>query len=349
VTKSGGSDGGTVFKINTDGTGFAVLHSFAGGDGVMPLAGLTLSGSTLFGTTRGGGRNFAGTVFKMNTDGTGFAVLHHFTGGGPTGSGARLVLSGNTLYGTTDAGGNQDLGMVFKVNTDGTGFAVLHNFAGNLDGAMPLAGLTLSGNTLYGTTAFGGSRTGPTDIRRLGLGGFGTVFKIDTDGTDYSILSSFTGGIDGAVPQSNVTLFDGKLYGTAPFGGHIDYSPERNGTEGDGVVFALNLTSSPGNTGIKGLVLKRDVGRRSIPLANARVEVSPTAPPGALQSDAAPPSTVQVTKTDRNGRFQVSTGPGHFQVTVTKPNLDFIPVKLQVEEGDITEVTIYSEITVRFP
>src|SRR5439155_24319025 len=51
TTLYGGGPGiGGVFKVNTDGTGFALLHSF--GDYVWGSPnGLILSGSTLYGTT----------------------------------------------------------------------------------------------------------------------------------------------------------------------------------------------------------------------------------------------------------------------------------------------------------
>jgi len=46
----GGTNGcGTVFKINTDGSGFVTLHNFNGSDGYNPNAGLILSGNTLYG------------------------------------------------------------------------------------------------------------------------------------------------------------------------------------------------------------------------------------------------------------------------------------------------------------
>ena len=46
---------GTVFSINTNGSGFTVLHDFgAVGDGSAPQAGLTLSSNVLYGTTSGG-------------------------------------------------------------------------------------------------------------------------------------------------------------------------------------------------------------------------------------------------------------------------------------------------------
>src|ERR1035438_3264439 len=44
TTQDGGSqNGGTVYAINTDGTGFTILHSLAASDGEAPLGGLILS------------------------------------------------------------------------------------------------------------------------------------------------------------------------------------------------------------------------------------------------------------------------------------------------------------------
>jgi uncharacterized repeat protein (TIGR03803 family) len=182
----GGSSGnGTVFKVNSDGTSFTTLHSFAGtSDGVYPLAGLILSGNTLYGTARYGGSSGNGTVFAISTDGTGFTNLYSFTSFRINSSGvytnrdganpqAGLILSGNTLYGTAAYGGSSGAGTVFAVSTDGTGFTNLHSFTAtsgpypstNSDGATP-GGLLLSGNTLYGTTIIGGSS------------GFGTAFSL---------------------------------------------------------------------------------------------------------------------------------------------------------------------------
>ena len=65
--EGGSSDYGTVFRVNTDGTGFTTLHSFAGysSDGAYPMAGLVLSGSTLYGTAESGGSSDYGTVFSL--------------------------------------------------------------------------------------------------------------------------------------------------------------------------------------------------------------------------------------------------------------------------------------------
>jgi uncharacterized repeat protein (TIGR03803 family) len=200
TTLYGGSSGvGVVFAVNTDGTGFSALYSFSGGSGGKwpGNAGLVLSGSTLFGTTSGGG-NGIGNLFAINTDGSGFTDLYDFSieswnaysfetnsdGSGPN----YLVLSGSTLYGTAFGGGIFGNGTVFTINTDGSGFTTLHNFGPpgvasppnnkNTEGAYPSFGVIISGNTLYGTTTGGGN------------GGYGTVFKVNIDGTGFTTLYS---------------------------------------------------------------------------------------------------------------------------------------------------------------
>ena len=115
----GGSGGGTVFKINTDGTGFAILKTFANDvnaiDGSAPVAGLVLSGSTLYGTTKWGGSGGKGTVFRVGNDGTAYAVLKNFAGSDGANPVADLVLDGGTLYGTTSLGGSAGFGLVFSL------------------------------------------------------------------------------------------------------------------------------------------------------------------------------------------------------------------------------------------
>ena len=188
TTRIGGSPGyGTVFKLNTDGTGYTVLKHFNDSDGAIPLADLTLSGSVLYGTTAGGGSSSNGVVFKMNTDGTGYTVLKHFTGGDGAYPQSALTLSGNVLYGTTYLGGFWDYGTVFKLNTDGSGYAVLKHFSGVDDGAWPGAGVILSGSMLYGTTAGGGSSD------------YGTVFKLDLSGALTPIPLALRKAAGGAI------------------------------------------------------------------------------------------------------------------------------------------------------
>ena len=124
-TASGGAlKSGTVFAINTDGTGFTILHSFGGpSGGSYPRWGLVLWGNTLYGTTYDGGSANQGVVFAVNTDGTSFTNLYSFnlrTNGTsyPIRPFSGLTLSGTTLYGTTFGGGTSAAGTVFSISMD---------------------------------------------------------------------------------------------------------------------------------------------------------------------------------------------------------------------------------------
>jgi uncharacterized delta-60 repeat protein len=227
TTKTGGTDGkGTVFKINTDGTGYQVLKNFTGTDGNGPSATLVHSGGVLYGSTEFGGSSDRGTVFKFNTDGSGYSVLRSFTGftddmtanddgEGPKGA---LLLDGNILYGTTAGGGNTQDGTVFKldITNPGTTYEKQH-FSASSTGGQPTGGLVLSGGLLYGTASTGGT------------GGAGVVFKVATSlATAITPIKSFDGGTDGGAPASALVLNNNLFYGTTPSGG-----------QGGGTVFQI--------------------------------------------------------------------------------------------------------------
>jgi uncharacterized repeat protein (TIGR03803 family) len=221
MTSGGGSNNlGTVFKLNTDGTGYQILHSFvsAGSDGSRPYGSLLQSGSTLYGMSSSEGATNRGTVFKLNTDGTGFQVLHTFStneGKWPYDS---LIQDGTNLYGMCTYGGSSTgddwvgNGTIFKIDTNGAAFTRLRAFSGSSSstgGGGPHGSLIQSGTTLYGTTLWGGSS---------GLGG---IFKIQTNGTGYSLFYSFTGGTTGGGEPYGTTLVQSGpiLYGMTKSGG----------------------------------------------------------------------------------------------------------------------------------
>src|SRR5439155_24173258 len=120
-------------------------------------------------------------------------------------------------------------------------FTLLHSFTGtNEDGSGPFGALVLAGNTLYGTTVRGGSSNN------------GTVFAVNTDGTAFTNLHSFTGGSDGANPYAALTLSDNRLTGTAYSGGSSSnstvFAVNTDGTE-FGVVHSFSaLTADSCNT-----------------------------------------------------------------------------------------------------
>lgn len=159
----------------------------------------------------------------------GFSLLHTFTGppdGANSAAGLVEDAAGN-FYGTTSQGGSTSgpcpsagCGIVFKVDQSGNE-TVLHSFAGQPDGATPLASLVLdAAGNMYGTTSHGGTSN------------LGTVFKVDSAGTE-SVLYSFTGEPDGAGPAADLVLdAAGNLLGTTAEGGIADA----------GTVFKLDST-----------------------------------------------------------------------------------------------------------
>ncbi|MFL5237803.1 MAG: choice-of-anchor tandem repeat GloVer-containing protein [Rhizomicrobium sp.] len=217
TTRFGGSnDYGTIFKVTPDGSEY-LLHSFIGGkDQEYPIAGVIIDQKTgdLYGTVSG--NNVAncdgcGVIWKLTAQGR-FSVLHTFEitdGSYPYGSMIRDTLGnlyGTTFYGGTSHNCTYGCGVVWKLAADGA-FSVLHNFTGSPDGAQPEGRLARdhAGN-LYGTTAYGGYFDSS--------GGYGTIFKVASDGTE-TVLYSFTNGVDNRHPSSGVRRDKrGNLYGT---------------------------------------------------------------------------------------------------------------------------------------
>ncbi len=156
--------GGSVFRLNKDGTGFQTLHDFKGGpgEGCCPFGGVyeTREG-VLFGTTSYGGPDNYGMLYRINRDGTGYTILRYFVSSNIDGYlpvPPPVEGPGDLLYGTTYYDGPNEAGVVYCVRKDGSGYAVLHRFDWDLpQGAEPNAQLIwASDGALYGTTFLGG-------------------------------------------------------------------------------------------------------------------------------------------------------------------------------------------------
>jgi len=216
---------GTVFRVNQDGSGFSYLKRFERPWGQRPTGQpvaqlLEASDGVLYGTT------YHGTIFKLNKDGTGFTVLAVLNGS----IYCRLVEgSDGALYGA-DPYGDTGYGCIFKLNKDGTGFTVLRSFVyPSEEGWELVAGLVEgAGGALFGVAAQSSS-------------GWGTVFKISKDGTDFTVLKKFsrTGG-DAKLPYAGVIeASDGNLYGTTSQGGAATNAGTVFRVSKDGSAFAV--------------------------------------------------------------------------------------------------------------
>ena len=235
----GVSNLGAVFKMDTNGANFAMLHEFTGSDGGHPAGQLIQDGGTFYGSTREGGGH-SGTVFKIKADGSGFTTLYTFLGGNDGAAPCYLgapVLAGASLLGTTLEGGNNNLGTLFRLSTNGAAvaYSILHHFAGGAgDAGNPAGVLVQVGATLYGTSMAGGSY------------GAGTVFKIGTNGTGVSVLHAFSGSAcDGADPVGGLALSGSSLYGFTVAGGISNAGTLfRIGTNGTGYAVVHQFTGA---------------------------------------------------------------------------------------------------------
>jgi uncharacterized repeat protein (TIGR03803 family) len=228
TTFQGGKYGrGVVFSVRIANGAEHVLHSFSGPpDGDDPLAGLIVVNGVLYGTTQTGGSNGQGCVFSITARGS-ERVIYSFGGLDGETAMASLIDTGATLYGTTAAGGEFNNGVVFSMSLSGTNERVLHSFGGSGDGIEPLAPVVAVNGTLYGTTYEGGAL------------GYGTVYRVGSDGAERVLHSFGSGQNDGIYPEAGLVNINRTLYGTTYEGGISPPSCPKSGGCAFGTVFAL--------------------------------------------------------------------------------------------------------------
>jgi uncharacterized repeat protein (TIGR03803 family) len=218
TTRAGGSNGlGTVFAISTNGKGFVILHQFGGSTdrgscdrsqlqqwwglsrnrfGVVQQHALRRDGARrqrrqwnpLQDQHRRIGLQLCCTISPMWT-----AVIPRFTWFCP----APICLAPHALAAALPTPTpTAATGPCSGSNTNGLDFTNLYSFGDFA--ADPFAGLVLSGNTLYGTTVLGsgGPDTAP----------YGTVFKINTDGTGFTTIYSLDPELGGGDPSAGLVI-----------------------------------------------------------------------------------------------------------------------------------------------
>jgi uncharacterized repeat protein (TIGR03803 family) len=171
-------DNGTLYTLNLDGSGFRVLHSFAGdsSDGGRPLTGVVADNNgVLYGTTFELGANFAGIVYSFDPSSSAYQQIYVAPGQKPApaifGSDLAVVQNGETitLYGVSLEGGangpgDGSGGALYSLQSPKTSGApwtekTLYSFCNKpncADGETPNSLVDIDG-VLYGTTWSGGA------------------------------------------------------------------------------------------------------------------------------------------------------------------------------------------------
>ncbi len=214
LTSNGGPQGkGTVFSMNTSGASFSVIKGFEDW-GKAPNGDLLLgSDGNFYGMTYTGGTyTYPGTIFMMTPTGA-ITILKQLNGSseGQYPYGELIKGVDGNFYGVTSSGGTNTYGTIFKITPSGT-YTVLKNFSIATDGSNPRGHLVLAkdGN-FYGMTYGGGKN------------GYGTIFKMTSDGT-FTTIHSFNKTTEGGNSYGSLTEGkDGNLYGITYSGGTYNY------------------------------------------------------------------------------------------------------------------------------
>jgi uncharacterized repeat protein (TIGR03803 family) len=232
TTAGGGIYGDGAAYALDPGTGVeTVLYSFCIKgeyclDGAFPQGGLIDVKGKFYGMTEGGGANDfgdggGGTLFSLDPTTGKEKVLYSFCaeqnctdGRGPV---ASLLSVKGVLYGTADTGGNADFGTAFAFDPRTGAEKLLYSFCSQqhcVDGKNSAFTPINVNGTLYGTTVDGGA-----DYTGCQNAGCGTVYSLDPGSGAETVLHSFVGGADGAIPEAGLTDVRGMLYGTTNWGG----------------------------------------------------------------------------------------------------------------------------------
>lgn len=186
---SGGSNnGGTIFRMNRDGTGFQVsdFSSFFGN----PLS-ISLSGSYIYGTTLKGGYDEEGVIFKIDIEfNNGPEEIIYFGIGYEKPVYDPIIVKDDIIYLFTYDQSNAHNGYVVKLNTDGTNIEILAEMPVCYGGDM-----VMLNNDLYVLVLndYGGARLG----------------KITIDPLQWTCLYSFSNGTN----PDQLAISGDKLFG----------------------------------------------------------------------------------------------------------------------------------------
>jgi len=208
-TTGGIHNKGSLFSLDPSTGQLTELFDFSDEFGSAPFGILAQDGDYLWGMTKYGGSDNGGIFFRYNT------LTHEVTNQGSVAYGiygkrlTALVQANDKFYGITGAGGEFGRGTIVKFDPATSELSAVHHFScehcfENFYGISPYEGaLLVHKNKLYGITM-----TQST----------GELFSYDLLTGKYARLHEFNPSGGGVMPVGQLTLLNGKLYGTTRVG-----------------------------------------------------------------------------------------------------------------------------------
>ncbi|MFI5220471.1 MAG: choice-of-anchor tandem repeat GloVer-containing protein [Bacteroidia bacterium] len=197
---------GTLYTINTNGTGFNALHHFQPPDGFTPQGLLLLaSDGNFYGTCYDGGSFSSCTIFKYNPVANTYTDVYDFdiVNGDFPRSGLIEAPNG-MLYGAAYGGGTGCTGVLYSFDKSNNQYTKIHTFN---TGCGPKDAPLLVNGVLYGMTYTGGANNK------------GVIYSFDISTSAYADVFDFSTA-QGASPEGSlIQLSNGKLYGMTGEGG----------------------------------------------------------------------------------------------------------------------------------
>ncbi len=257
-TSTGKGTAGWVHQLPSESLGPLLLGSDGNFYGTYVYGSFSTDPTTGAVIPSGGGN---GGIFQITPSGTigwyynldPFSTAHNNgNGDGSNPQGGLLQAADGYLYGTASGGGTNATagGVIFKIALNGTGYSVVHNFQ-TAEGTAPHGGLVQGSDlNLYGLTTQHGPPTTINGAPRLTMSG--TLFKVTTANTNYTVLIPFFGIHDwsyvgpGMDPEPTIALHtNGILYGLTHTGG-LNSGLSGSGAYDDaGEFFSYNNSLSP--------------------------------------------------------------------------------------------------------
>ncbi len=245
MTGVGGTyGGGTIFKINGDGSGYQLVYSFDTLSGASPQGNMVFSNGKFYGVTWSGGIWNHGVLFSFDPSNSTFTDLYDFDiNSGYQNAGSLLMASNGVLYGMNTFGGVYLYGTLFSYDINTSQFSLIHEF-NNFDGVWPTDNLVESADhLLYGLTAFGGTY------------GLGVLFSIDISNNSFVKHYSFNQSSGGDPQGDLIQASDGKFYGMTSGGGAGNYGVLFNYDPDSNVYHGLHyFDSTDGRLAVSGLL-----------------------------------------------------------------------------------------------